>query len=124
MQLFTRVVLIALIVPLVAVAQDDAEVEGQPLEGVEELSPEELDRFLEELEKQGFATLPEEPQPEPGQREYSGEWIEEDGERYCDGYLTRNAYEQYCSAEVPQDWRPFEFNGETYFVAPLRNDSE
>ncbi len=124
MQLFIRVILIALFVPLVVVAQDESEGEGQLLEGVQELSLEELDRILEELEKHGFARLPKEPRPEQDQNEYSGEWIEEDGERYCDGYLTRNADEQYCSAEVPEDWRPFEFNGETYFVAPLRNDPE
>jgi len=49
----------------------------------------------------------------------SGEWIEEDGMRVCDGYLIRFENEDYCAAEVPPDWQPFEFNGRTYYVQPL-----
>ena len=122
MQFLTHALMIALFVPLVVVAQDETEPEDQPLEETEELSPEEFDRFLQELEEHGFARVPKKPQPEQGQREFSGKWIEEGGERYCDGYLTRNADEAYCSADIPEDWRPFEFNGDTFFVTPLRND--
>ncbi len=34
-------------------------------------------------------------------------------------YLTRIEKEDYCAAEVPSDWRPFEFNGRNYYVQPL-----
>ena len=49
----------------------------------------------------------------------TGEWIEKDGMRVCDGYLTRFENEDYCAAEVPSDWQPFEFNGRIYYVQPL-----
>ena len=49
----------------------------------------------------------------------AGEWIEKDGTRVCDGYLTRFENEDYCAAEVPPDWQPFEFNGRSYYVQPL-----
>ena len=124
MRLFTRVILIALLVPLAVIAEDDAETEHRLPDSIQELSPEEFDRFLRELEEQGFAKLPMEPKSEQDERDYSGEWIEEDGVRYCDGYLTRNADEEYCSTEIPDDWQPFEFDGETYYVAPLSNDQE
>ncbi len=55
---------------------------------------------------------------EPG-REYSGEWVDRNGSRLCDGYLTRREDEDFCVAEVPNDWRPFEFDGKTYHVQPL-----
>ncbi len=124
MQLFTRVILVALLAPLAVIAEDEAETEAQLPDDVQELSPEEFDRLLRELQEQGFAELPTKPKSEQDEREYSGEWIEENGERYCDGYPTRNADEEYCSTDIPEDWRPFEFDGETYYVAPLRNDQE
>ncbi len=49
----------------------------------------------------------------------AGEWIEKDGMRVCDGYLTRFENKDYCAAEVPSDWQPFEFNGRIYYVQPL-----
>ncbi len=124
LQLFTQAILIALVMPLAVFAQDEAETEGHLPDDVQELSPDEFDRFLEELEEQGFAELPKRPKSKKDERDYSGEWIEEDGVRFCDGYLTRNADDEYCSTEIPEDWRPFEFDGETYYVAPLRNDHE
>ncbi len=124
MKLFTQIILIALLMPLAVVAEDEAETEGQHPDDIQELSPKELDRILRDLEERGFAKMPEKPKSEPGERDYSGEWIKEDGVRYCDGYLTRNADEQYCSADIPEDWRPFEFDGETYYVAPLGNDRQ
>ncbi len=54
----------------------------------------------------------------------SGEWIEGDGVRVCDGYLTRFENEDYCAAEVPSDWQPFEFNGRTYYVQPLMDKGQ
>ena len=48
-----------------------------------------------------------------------GEWLEQDGVRTCVGFLTRNADQDYCAAEIPADWVPFEFNGQTYSVQPL-----
>ncbi len=37
----------------------------------------------------------------------------------CDGYLTRNADEAFCEDAPPEDWTPFEFDGERYFIVPL-----
>ena len=54
----------------------------------------------------------------------TGEWIEKDGMRVCDGYLTRFENEDYCAAEVPSDWQPFEFNGRTYYVQPLMDKGQ
>lgn len=38
----------------------------------------------------------------------------------CNGYLTNNPAESFCSDEVPEDWREFEFNGERMFMVPLK----
>jgi len=48
-----------------------------------------------------------------------GTWREEHGARFCEGYLTRREDLDYCAAEVPGDWEPFEFDGQTYYVQPL-----
>lgn len=70
-------------------------------------------------EKRGFIISPDRYAPLVDQPEFSGEWIERDGVRTCDGFLTRIENEDFCSAEVPTDWRPFEFDGRTYYVQPL-----
>jgi hypothetical protein len=49
----------------------------------------------------------------------SGKWVEQDGALVCDGYLTRSADQDYCSALPPEDWVPFTFEGQTYYVQPL-----
>ena len=54
----------------------------------------------------------------------TGEWVEKDGSRICDGYMTRVESEDYCVSEVPEDWIPFEFEGQTYYVQPLADGSE
>jgi hypothetical protein len=51
----------------------------------------------------------------------SGQWVERDGQIVCDGYLTRFDDQDYCSADVPEDWKPFTFDGELYYVQPLDN---
>ncbi|MEM7359224.1 MAG: hypothetical protein AAF431_09015 [Pseudomonadota bacterium] len=38
----------------------------------------------------------------------------------CDGYLTNNPQENFCSDEVPEDWQAFKFNGERIFMVPLK----
>lgn len=53
-----------------------------------------------------------------------GKWVERDGSRICDGYLTRNTGEDSCASEVPTDWRPFVFDGKIYYLQPLSDDSE
>ena len=123
MRLLAQIILIALFVPLAAIGQDEADEEDRLPDNVQELSPEVVERWFRELEEQrrSFARPPLHGGPEQNKREYSGEWIEEDGSRYCDGYLTRNVNEEYCSKEIPDDWRSFEFNGETYFVAPIED---
>ena len=49
----------------------------------------------------------------------SGNWTRKDGALICRGYLTRQADEDFCAAEVPSDWVPFEFEGKTYYIPPL-----
>ena len=49
----------------------------------------------------------------------SGKWIDKDGAKICDGYLTRRADQDFCAAEIPADWVPFEFDGTTYYIQPL-----
>ncbi len=51
----------------------------------------------------------------------SGQWVERDGQIVCDGYLTRFDDHDYCSAEAPDDWTPFSFDGELYYLQPLEN---
>jgi hypothetical protein len=53
---------------------------------------------------------------------YSGDWITRDGMRVCDGYLTRRQDQDFCDADVPNDWVPFEFAGRTYYAAPLSGE--
>lgn len=54
----------------------------------------------------------------------SGEWTRKGAVRACDGYLTRYADEDFCSPEVPRDWVPFTFDGEEYYVQPLKNSND
>lgn len=56
----------------------------------------------------------------------AGEWRNESGMLICDGYMTRFADQDYCAAEVPEDWTEFEFDGRKYYVQPLAdvNDSK
>lgn len=51
--------------------------------------------------------------------QHEGNWVERDGALICEGYLTRYADEDYCASEVPEDWQPFEFDGQTYYLQPL-----
>jgi len=37
----------------------------------------------------------------------------------CDGYLTANPSENFCSQSVPEDWVALEFNGERLYRVPL-----
>jgi hypothetical protein len=53
----------------------------------------------------------------------SGNWLNENGARVCDGYMTRFADQEYCAAEIPEDWVPFTFDGQEYYIQPLA-DSE
>ena len=54
----------------------------------------------------------------------TGEWVEKDGSRFCNGYMTRAEGEAFCVSEIPEDWVPFEFEGQTYFVQPLADGTE
>jgi hypothetical protein len=71
---------------------------------------EEIDNFMQERVGAGQFPL--------------GEWLEQDGVRTCVGFLTRNADQDFCAAEIPADWVPFEFNDQTYYVQPLSETSE
>lgn len=54
-----------------------------------------------------------------GQPRKPGEWVEKDGVLECEGYMTRRADQDYCAAEIPEDWVPFTFDGKEYYVQPL-----
>ncbi len=55
----------------------------------------------------------------PGGIPPSGQWIVQDGEMTCDGYLVRDFDKDYCADELPEDWVPRMFDGEVYYVLPL-----
>jgi len=42
----------------------------------------------------------------------------------CEGYLAQYENEDYCVTRVPDDWVPFEFNGQTYYRQPLSASGE
>ena len=48
-----------------------------------------------------------------------GKWIEKNGSRICDGYLTSNASIDFCSSTVPDEWRSFTFDGTEYYFQQL-----
>ena len=50
---------------------------------------------------------------------YSGKWLEQNGARVCDGFLTRRADEDFCMARVPDDWVAFKYDEQIYYVQPL-----
>ena len=54
----------------------------------------------------------------------AGEWVERDGSRFCNGYMTRVESEEFCVSEIPDGWVPFKFEGQTYFVQPLASAIE
>jgi hypothetical protein len=37
----------------------------------------------------------------------------------CEGYLTAQPIESFCSETVPDDWTAFDFNDERLYVVPL-----
>ena len=57
--------------------------------------------------------------PKSSTGEYSGQWLEEKGIRRCDGYLAKGEDGDFCVAEMPSDWNPFKFEGQTYYSLPL-----
>jgi len=71
------------------------------------------------------------PDPPPTVQEYlkehelsPGNWREADGSRICEGYMTRFEDEDYCASQIPEDWIPFQFDGETYYSQPLTDQSD
>jgi hypothetical protein len=108
------------IVPVLAEETTEAPEEFT-VEPFIELTPEQLKLLDEHMvrEKRGFVINPGSRVPTKRRPELSGKWIEQDGVLMCDGYLTRVESEDYCEAQVPEDWQPFEFDGRTYFMIPL-----
>ena len=70
-----------------------------------------LTRFIEALQEQCSGAK--------GNNQPSGNWHIQNGIRVCDGYIVRNANEEYCASEVPEDWVPYPFDGQEYYVQPL-----
>lgn len=74
------------------------------------------------LEQTAAAHAPtEEDSPRPPR---TGEWIEQGGSRICEGCLTKRADKNFCEAEIPDDWVPFEFGGKTYYRQLLVEDND
>lgn len=49
----------------------------------------------------------------------------EQGEfRACNGFLTRNIDEDFCSSQAPSDRVPFEFDGQTFYLQPLSANND
>jgi len=133
----TRIVVLAIIIQILAACQQH-DLPGQaPLESKEPVAIESLpdpvvtDKMAqEELESQLAMRMAEEEmgiffQERTGQiPPFPGEWVEKDGSRYCNGYMTRVESEDFCVSKVPSDWVPFEFDGQTYFVQPLTDINE
>lgn len=107
--------------------ESDDNSDATATEKLSELTPEQLKQLLDELmadETRGFVIPPPNSGPLEDRQEYSGQWIDRNGVKNCDGYLTRLEDDEYCSSEIPSDWVPFKFEGRTFFVQPLSdNDS-
>ena len=128
----TRIVVLAVILQSLAACQRHDLPNQAPLESKEPVAIESLpdpvvtDKMAqEELEAQLAMRMAAEEmgiffQGQTGQiPPFPGEWVEKDGSRSCNGYWTRFESEDFCVSEVPSDWIPFEFDGQTYFVQPL-----
>ena len=70
-----------------------------------------LTRFIEAAQAQCSGAM--------GNNQPSGNWHIQNGIRVCDGYIVRNANEEYCASEIPEDWVPYSFDGQEYYVQPL-----
>ncbi len=93
-----------------------ASCQGQDAGDVRVLDPEELSQEYARLEQLAQAG------EDSSNNGFSGEWIEGDGARICDGYLTTQSNEEFCEANIPDDWTSFDFNGQTYHRQPLAGE--
>jgi hypothetical protein len=67
--------------------------------------------------------------PIPGQLDFSdpakradlenGPWEMIDGAKVCRGYLTERESEDYCAKSVPDAWKAFTYDDQTYYFQPL-----
>ncbi len=48
-----------------------------------------------------------------------GVWLDINGSRFCDGYLTSNESVDFCSATAPKDWKSFTYDGREYYYQAL-----
>ncbi len=104
----TRILVILLLAGLVAGCSSDPTVVPEESIVAEKpiINADEAHDFLE------FSTLTVPDLPEE-------RWEYEDGAKICSGYLTRIDSQDFCAAEVPSDWVPFTYEGQTYYVQPL-----
>jgi hypothetical protein len=102
------VVLYSSILALSAVLAEEQtdESDTEPKQEYEQLTPEKKAEIYGDLTNEN-------------RTKRSGRWLKEDGASVCDGYLTQVEGEDYCAAEIPDDWQPFTFNGKTYYMQPL-----
>ncbi len=72
-------------------------------------------RLIQDMEREAILAYLEENQ---------SNWVERDGALVCEGYMTRYEDEEFCASEVPDGWRAFEFNGQTFYMQPLAESNQ
>lgn len=114
--------LVLLVFSIPTFAEEPPEPVDETVIGVPDPTQEEVEELFRELEinSHEFAVVPHSSSSKDDPPNYSGKWIEEDGERVCDGYLTRTVEDAFCSKEVPAEWSKREFNHRTYYIAPIQ----
>lgn len=95
-----------LALPVVIADQQTDDADAESIQDSEKLSPDDSEGMIIDL-------------TDEGRSKRSGKWLTENGASVCDGYLTQVEDEEYCAAEIPDGWRPFTFNGKTYYMQPL-----
>lgn len=70
-----------------------------------------------------FEYLPRSHSPRPPRSDDLSQRYDLSNVFQCDGYLTNNPSENFCSETVPDDWTTHEFNGEVYYLVPLSRNS-
>ena len=103
--MFTRFGILFAVVIILAACQPDVDAPA-PVDKLEfvDLLPEHMDALMRYLAEKNAG---------------EGNWVEKDGVLVCEGFLTSFENDDYCSSGVPEDWVPFEYQGQEYYVQPL-----
>jgi len=105
MKMLTRFGLLLAVVIVLAACQSEVDAPTPEVQiEVLDFSPEHMDALKRFLAEKNVG---------------EGNWAEKDGVLVCEGFLTKFENDDYCSSEVPEDWVPFEYQGQEYYVQPL-----